>query len=216
VKWFGIVLSLFGWLIMEQHLPATVKTGNLDFVVMSVNGKVRQLAAGETVKVVWGDRLKVMFAQLENGQRDVELINVVGFRARADSIDDRDAEFRSDKDLSANWAQGPRRNIFRVNIKSKRLLHGRVFIEVEEPYLDYVVAQINGIKHQLRADQKVLLRSIDQIKLEQVVANLDPEDPSFRFRIIHHPQHSDQESTHEIRFFRYERLFAKIPLVVAD
>lgn len=216
MRWLGFLICLIGFTLKEQDLPGITKTGNLAFVVVAVNGQHQQVAAGETLRVVWGDRLKVLFAQLENGKRDVELINVVGYRARKDSADDRQVEFRSDRDLNPDWAHNQQNQIYRINISSKRHFHGRIYIQVEEPRLDHVMVKVNGTSVQVKSEQKLPLRTIDQFKVEKVVANLDAKDPSFRYLIETTAESTAQDTTHEIRFYRYERLFAKIPLVVAD
>lgn len=211
--WLWLCFSTL--MLSEQLLPSAAIAGKLKFVVMTVNGKHHQLAAGETLEVVWGDKVEILFAQLEDGQ-DVEIINVVGFRARKDSADDRGVEFRTDRDLNSSWAHDPIKGIYRVNFQANNKVLARVYLKVNPPQLKYVVAQINGKETRLQAGQKVSLRSQDQIELKKIIANLDPNDPSFRYRIMEQSPQAQQDATHEIQFYRYEKLFAKIPLVVTE
>jgi hypothetical protein len=204
-------MGLLGW--GRQNALAVIKQDKLESVVFQVNGKPRQIEDGGILKVVWGDAVEVEMAQLTDGRRQVEVINVVGFRGKPGSPDDRGYIIRTHADLNSDWAHDAGQQLYRVNIRSANQLYGRVYIQLHDPVLDYAVAWINGKSRKLKPGQAVTVRTTDQIQLDDIKANLDLQDPSFRYEIATTPGQSISHR-HEIRFFRHGRLFATIPIVV--
>ena len=192
---------------------------DLDGMIIDVNGAdPRMVARGETLVVVRGDSIRVRSAVLTDRQKKVRDVNVVGFpnRDRHKPVDDRGYTVRTDKDLLKKYSRDGEGKVYSIRALSGTREHGRVFISLVEPRLDYAVVRINGQQKVLHDTRPFLVKRSDRFEVEKVVTNLQNQKEEVTFQLVPVLESPDPAlqgiGIFEIKFSRRDLVFARIPV----
>ncbi len=208
-------LGVSGW--VRPAIPGTPKLAPnsaapaatpLDYVIVAVAGQPRQVAAGQEITVVRGDRITLQDAALAGQTRRPRELNLVGFQG-SNGSDDRAQEIDTAA-LPVRWSEGEQGRVFAVVATTKKELHGSVFIRLVDPVLRYAEISLNGQRRVLRGGETLTLQATDMIKVERAVTNMASHD-GVLFQIAADPA---TKQPYEIRFLRAGQTFARIPLQI--
>ena len=205
------------WVSPMQYSPREVyaeQAQHLDYLIVEVNGERRLLLAGTQVEVVRGDTLKVISAVLKDRRRQVQYVNIVGFKNPPDNGKDRGYLVNTDKQLIPYFSQRGAGRIYAIVVGSGDKIHGEVYYRLLDPQLRYAVLRVNDSKSLvLRDGEPVQVGIDDRLTISKVSVNF-----TFRkgltFDIY---RDANAAVPHEIRFARDDKIFARIPLqITAD
>lgn len=184
---------------------ATVRADQLDYVLVSVNGKSRMVRAGDELPVIRGDTVSVAEAVLV-GRKPIKDVNVLGLHGPKN--DDRGVSFKTDK-LMPRYSEGDKGEVYAIMANAKKQLAGVVYLRLIDPVLRYAEISVNGKKHVLRDGEALDAKAKDIVKVESVKTNLEGTSDVI-FQIVPTPEVGADR--YEIRFLRAGQPFARIPL----
>ncbi|SME88008.1 hypothetical protein [Pseudobacteriovorax antillogorgiicola] len=200
----------YRWFILAMLL-STQSQGKdlLDHITIQVNGDITKVEPGKALKVFEGDQVKIVAAKLASGKQP-EFVNLVGFRRPGgdNPFDDTGKLVLVGDELNRQWAIRRQYLRYRINVRTKSILHGRVFLDVHQPIVRSIRVQVNDKLLDIKPNQTLRIKESDQIKLDRVDANFDVQSPGFRYRF----KNSDRE--HDIVMTRYGRKVAVFPIKV--
>ena len=164
---------------------AVVTKSRLDSVKVLVNGNLQIVTRGADLVVLEGDRLRIEEALLTSKQQP-EIVNLVGFKKSeiGNPYDDRKKIIAIPEDLSSRWAIGSERNRYRVVVRSKSWMHGRIYLRVEQPQIHSFVASLNGQDQTIKAGEVIAASATDILHIKAVNSNFDTADKNFRYEIV--------------------------------
>ncbi len=186
----------------------------LDYVIVEVNGAPRLVKAGEELPVLRGDRLKIKEATLTDRGTQPKDVNLVGYQSPNPKGEDRGYEF-STTDLKPRHSEDQKGDVYALQVATKKVLHGTVYLRLMNPVLRYAEVSINGQNRVLRDGEALRVKAKDLVKVERVVTNLEKNDDVL-FQIA--PTSAKalagkaESGEYEILFQRGGTEFARIPL----
>ena len=208
--------SGWGWVRPENpsQLGSMIKPSHfedvLDYVLVEVNGASRVVKNGQELAIVRGDTLVIKEAVLRNQAISPKEVQVVGLmRSRQGRSEARGLTFQT-RDLASRLSEAGKGQVYAVFARSKKLLHGTVYIHIQEATLRYAEVLINDSRRILRDGETLKLSSKDMFKLNKVVTNLDRDD-GVVFQIA-----EGSRGERAIRFLRHGVAFATIPLIIEE
>jgi hypothetical protein len=214
VSLFGVTTG--GWVRPEVPQPIgrldqpPIAGEILDYLFVEVNGASRTVKSGQELTIVRGDSVLIKEAVLRNHSIPPKDVQVVGLmRAHHGRNDARGLTFRT-KDLASRLSEEGNGQVYAVIVRSKKVLHGTVYIRIREATLRYAEVLINDTKRILRDGETLKLSSKDMFKLNKVVTNLEHDD-GVVFQIA-----EGSHGERAIRFLRHGVAFATIPLIVEE
>lgn len=213
--WFllvGIVL-VGGTLKIEPLLAVSVP--RLSAVGVEVNGKTAQeVPRGQVLELIRGDRLRLLYATLQNSSRSPDLINFVGFwRANvARKGDDRELTIDTSR-LKKEWSLDKEGRDYRVEALTKGASHGDIKVRIVEPTLHSLELEINKEVRTVQAGQVLELRGSDQIQLRSLHTNHPRLDKEARVQFIELGAVEGIRKV-EIEVTHQDLTFAKVSLLV--
>jgi hypothetical protein len=186
-------------------------------VLAKVNGTKTAIRNGEHLTLVKGDVIEILSANLDGTQNRPGYINFVGLPGRDENnkLNDTNVEIRTDKDLLESWSISKGEEVYKISVKTRGTEHGSVFLRIVEPKLKYAVININGKDKILRSDETLNVGNKDMVKVSRVETNLPEIAQDVLFQIIPIAGGAKGSKKFEIRFLRNEKMFAKIPMLVA-
>lgn len=182
----------------------------LDYLLVQVNGAPRMVKSGQELTIVRGDSVLIKEAILRNQTIQPKEVQVVGLMRTHHGRNDARGQIFRTKDLASRLSEEGKGQVYAVIVRSKKLLHGTVYIKIREAALRYAEVLINDTKHILRDGETLKLSSKDMFKLNKVVTNLEDED-GVVFQIA-----EGSHGERAIRFLRHGVAFATIPLIVEE
>jgi hypothetical protein len=210
--------SASAWAWVRPAVPTQIGTRTapsrsddvLDYIVVDVNGVSRIVKNGQELAIVRGDALRIKEAVLRNQAISPKEVLVVGLmRSHQGRADVRGLLFHT-KDLASRLSEDGKGQVYAVGVRSKKILHGMVYVNIREATLRYAEVFINDTRRILRDGETLRLSAKDMFKLNKVVTNLDRDD-GVVFQIA--------EGSHggrAIRFLRHGVAFATIPLIIQE
>ena len=214
-------LFFLPWELVTEAQENGEKENSLKTLVVEVNGHPREVPRGKTLRVVWGDQIRIISAVLMDGGQVAEYVNLQGFRTPRSVTPHPENDVGdlvdTGKALMRGWSLGGAGIRYRFLAKTGTYLHGKAYLELMKPQLKYTVLRINGVRSVLHPDDSVTAKGSDTVKVEQVVTNLDGLDQGVTFRIVPLEDRAKKgKKPFEIRFFRRKYEFAKISLLLED
>lgn len=203
--------ALAGWVRPElptKTKPATSFSAQLQQVSVEINGVSHLVKSGETLRIVRGDRIKIIEGKLNDAGKKIEAINVIGFNSpKSRNGDDRKIEFSSFS-FQHDWSENKQGDTFVAIASSGNETHGAVFLKVIEPELNFAVLDVNGREVVLRSGEPFVGASTDQVRVKRVVTNVANNDNVF----VQMVPVKGRSGEYEMRFLREKHIFAKLPL----
>lgn len=214
--------KLILFLVFILVSPDGLAGEGLEKMILEINGEGVLIDSGQEVKAVWGDEIEVKGAMMKSAGASPKDVNFVGFPNRSSirPIDDRGYLVRSHKDLLEGWARNDEKNLYEIKAQTGKVHHGSVFVRLEAPKLLYVVMIVNGNETILREGEILTVNGADRFKVSKVVTNIDDLNKGVTFQITPLVSNSKllpagevgRSRLFEIRFFRFNREFAKVPI----
>lgn len=203
--------TLVGW--VRPELPTKTKPANsfgtqLQQVSIEVNGTTHHVKNGETLRVVRGDKIRVLDGKLNDKAKKIETINIIGVsNPKSRKNDDRKIEFSSFA-FQNEWSENKQGDTFVAIASSGDETHGAVFFKLIEPELNYAVLDVNGLEVVLRSGEPFVGSSTDQVRVKRVVTNVADNENVF----VQMVPIRGRSGEYEMRFLREKLIFAKLPL----
>ena len=203
--------ALVGWVRPElptKTKPATSFGTQLQQVSVEVNGTTHLVKNGETLRVVRGDKIRILEGTLNEVGKKIEAINVIGFNSpKSRKGDDRKIEFSSFA-FQNEWSENKQGDTFVAIASSGNVTHGAVFFKLIEPELNFAVLDVNGREVVLRSGEPFVGSATDQVRVKRVVTNVADNDNVF----VQMVPVKGRSGEYEMRFLREKLIFAKLPL----
>ncbi len=211
---FRLTMGLFLSFGFNPYGNAVVKP-RLSSIFVRVNDEEREVRRGETLTILQGDQLTLLFAKLENSPRGPEIINLVGFRRNDIKTrvgDDRDVLIDT-AELRKKWSVGGKGREYRIEAKTGSALHGSVMLSVVQPVLNSIVLSINGQAREIKPDERLEILASDQIQVQTIHTNDLRIDREARVQFQESPLNGPTKTTELQLWFRSVK-FASIPILV--
>ena len=111
-----------------------------------INGAPKIVHGGETVRVVKGDTFEIVDVISDRAGSDELKVNFKGFvgNPRNNTGEDRGYVIHTGKDLWERYAVGNSGNTYQVIVSHLTRTIGTLFIDLEDPTLNYVLLQVAG------------------------------------------------------------------------
>lgn len=197
--------------------PTSEAGRQLDYVIVEVNGQPRLVKSGAELPVLRGDHLKIKEATLNDRSTQPKDVNLVGYQSPSPKGEDRGYEFTT-TDLKTRHSEDQKGEVYALQVATKNVLHGTVYLKLMNPVLRYAEVSINGANKVLRDGESLSVKATDLVKVERVVTNLEKNDdvlfqiaPAFSKPSAGKPGVS---GAYEILFQRGGTDFARIPLKI--
>ncbi len=211
---FTVAMLLFISIFYEQAeavVSPDLKPAVLASVDLEVNGNLRKIGVGDSLQLVWGDRIKVLRATLGESTDTAEIVNLVGFRARSGSPDDRGVELLSHRDLNKEWSHDGSGALFRINARSQGRFFGRVYLSFKKPQLHSVVFSINGHPQRYQEQAEIRLSPSDRLKLEELDVNFSYQEGEVSYKL----EPTGEKGKFQLALYRHDLAFAALRLLVS-
>lgn len=203
--------SLLGW--VRPELPTDTKpvkdfSQQLQHLTIEVNGALQTVQNGETLRIVRGDRLKVVAGVLKNPAAKIEAVNVIGFNSsKSKKGDDRGIEFSS-FELQDRWSESKDATNWVIIATTGKETHGFVYLSMVEPVLNFAVLDVNGREVVLRDGEPFVGKPDDKVRVKRVATNVTGND-NVMVQMI---PVKGRTGEYEMRFLREKLVFARLPL----
>lgn len=217
-----IFIAMMSFLLCGVSLYANelVNTGKLNYLIIDVNGDKRVVENNKTINIVYGDILKIVSVRLKDSDELPGTVNFIGFNS-SESVNGND--FGIDifsKKIKKRWSVNEN-DLYKIEVSTKKEIHGEVFVRLLEPRLLYMNVLINGKEKIMREGEALIVEQSDKFKVSKVVSNVhDKEKVKYSlYEIKNSPlidKHSRKSKVYEFRFHIEEKTFATIPLIVEE
>ena len=145
------------------------------YLIIENNGVRHVMKNGDHLKVVRGDFLKVtdlVGDLLPEAQVKVNFLGFVGNK-QYNSGEDRGYTINTAGDLWTRYSEGSRGKNYRIKITSGASTIGSVYVDIEEPELDYIVVKHNnGDKQWYTVNDVIKLPLIESFEVVDVKTNV--------------------------------------------
>ncbi len=186
----------------------------LAYLIIEVNGERRLLRAGAQTDIVRGDTLKVVAALLRDRRRQAQYINFVGFKNPPDNGRDKGYVVKTDTQLLPYFSQRGEGKIYAFVVGSGVKVHGEAFLRLLDPQLRYAVLRVNDSKRLVLRDGEPVQVALDD---RLTISNVSVNFTSYQGLTFDIYRDANAAVSHEIRFARGDKIFARIPLqITAD
>ncbi|MBI3397902.1 MAG: hypothetical protein HY026_01465 [Deltaproteobacteria bacterium] len=118
------------------------KSPNFKYLIVEVNGLRQVLSHNEHLKIIKGDRLKLLdvIADRNTDGLKVNFLGFVGNKANNDG-EDRGYLINTAKDLWLKYSKNGKGLEYNIAISYKDKRLGQIFVDMEEPKLNYIVVK---------------------------------------------------------------------------
>ena len=203
--------ALVGWVRPElptKTKPATSFGTQLQQVSVEVNGTTHNIKNGETLRIVRGDKIRILDGKLNDPKKKIDAINIIGVsNPKSRNNDDRKIEFSSFT-FQSEWSENKQGETFVAIVSSGNETNGAVFLKLIEPELNYAVLDVNGREEVLRSGEAFVGSATDQVRVKRVVTNVADNENVF----VQMVPVKGRNGEYEMRFLREKLIFAKLPL----
>lgn len=203
--------TLVGWVrpdVPTKTKPSVTYADQLQLVTIEVNGAIQSVKNGESLKVVRGDKIKILSGILNNPTNKIDELNVIGFDSpKSRKGDDRNIEFKTTA-LQERWSENRDGLNFVVIATSGKSTHGYVFLSLIEPVLKFAVLDLNGREVVLRDGEPFVASGSDKVRVKRVATNVSDNDNVF-VQVI---PVKGRPGEYEMRFLREKMIFARLPM----
>jgi hypothetical protein len=145
------------------------------FFETKINGKEQLFMNNATAKVILGDRLELVDVTTNLGNSSDIVVNFKGYVGDkgSNSGEDRGYVIHTERDLWKRYSLDGTGKTFQIVVTHKEALLGKLFLEIEEPRLDYVIVQVNGgVKRCLYPGDSLGVSPQDTINVLDIKTNI--------------------------------------------
>ncbi len=175
---------------------------------VEVNGTTHHVKNGETLRVVRGDKIRILDGKLNDAAKKIGAINIIGVSSpKSRNNDDRKIEFSSFS-FQNEWSEKKQGDTFAAIASSGNEMNGAVFFKLIEPELNFAVLDVNGREVVLRSGEPFVGSAKDQVRVKRVVTNITDNENVF----VQMVPIKGRNGEYEMRFLREKLIFAKLPL----
>lgn len=154
---------------------ASAKPPKFKYLIVEVNGLRQVLSNGERIKVVRGDRMKLMDVIMEGVNASYLNVNFLGFvgNKMKNTGEDRGYSINTARDLWLKYSKDGKGFEYTVaiNYKDKRI--GETFVDIEEAKLNYLIVKHSQGGQRWYADRDIIsVTSKDTLEVVDVKTNV--------------------------------------------
>ena len=149
------------------------------YFVAEVNGQELLIAAGQTLNLIRGDKLRLVTTWTSSGQRGSFALNFKGFVSNEDQNtgDDRDITIQTDQGLMSKWSVHGLGKRFRVVAEKGKREFGEIYVSIAEPAIEYLIVQAGkDAKYAVSPGETLLLRNKSELRIIDAKANFKAEN----------------------------------------
>ena len=116
------------------------------FFETKINGKKHLFINNATANLIRGDRLELMDVTTNLANSSEIVVNFKGYvgNRKNNTGEDRGYVIHTDRDLWKRYSLNGMDRKYQVVVTQDDSVLGRLFVQIEEPKLDYVIVQVNG------------------------------------------------------------------------
>ena len=147
----------------------------IDYFVVETMGQRILLGNRDTLRLVKGDKLKILDTIPPSRHASGIKVNFKGFVGdrRNNTGEDRGYTIDTGRKLMRRYSLNKKGRVYEVIATQKKDVLGRFLVHLSPPKMDYMVLRVNShLHHFLRPEQKVALSRQDEICLEEISTNL--------------------------------------------
>jgi len=140
----GAINIVLGAAALQNHTVSALP--GVLFFKTKINGKEQLFMNNATANLVRGDRLELVDVAANLADSSEILVNFKGYvgNRQNNTGEDRGYVIHTDRDLWKRYSLESSREKYQVVVTHDETVLGRLFVEVEDPRLDYVIIQVNG------------------------------------------------------------------------
>jgi hypothetical protein len=145
------------------------------FFETRVNGKKQLYMNRAHVKIVRGDRIELVGVTTNLAKPSEIVVNFKGYvgSRNGNTGEDRGYVIHTGRDLWKRYSLAGKGKEYQVVVTRDNTLLGRLFVELAEPQLDYIILQVNhGVKHCLFPGDSLSIDPKDTINILDVKTNI--------------------------------------------
>jgi len=171
------------------------------YFVIQVNAEERLVASGQTIRLVEGDRLKLLDAWTPQGQKGLFALNFKGFvtNKRNNNGDDRNVLISTHEGLMPDWSLGGKGRRYKVVAERGDRDYGEFYVQLTEPSLDYLIVRTGQrAKYAVAPGETLFLDPDAVLELVDLKANFDT-GTGLQFQIRNGTQVVDLPAGRQVR-----------------
>lgn len=128
---------------VKNALPPSVQSSKFKYLIVEINGLRQVLSQEEHLKIIKGDKMKLLDVVVDGISANDLVVNFLGFvgNKMKNTGEDRGYLINTAKDLWLKYSKGGNGLEYTVAISYKDKKIGQVFIDMEEPKLNYIVVK---------------------------------------------------------------------------
>lgn len=145
------------------------------FFETRVNGEKRLFTNNASAKLVLGDRFELVDVITNLADPSEVVANFKGYvgNRTVNTGEDRGYVIHTGRDLWKRYSLNGKGKKYQIVVTHKQAVLGRLFVELAEPELDYVILQVNGgSKHCLYPGDSLAIDRNDTIKILDIKTNV--------------------------------------------
>jgi len=166
-------------IIVSGKKPALRKKSSrvsqIDAFVIETKGQKILVAAGETLHLTRGDKLRIVDV-LPSAPRSAGLIvNFKGFVGdwKNNTGEDRGYVIDTQTDLMKRYSLYKKNTSYEILATQGKKALGKLIVRLASPKMDYIILRVNSRKHlYLKSEDRATLSAMDEISLEEIKTNL--------------------------------------------
>jgi hypothetical protein len=190
----------------------------LSYLNVEVNGTAQQIALGQELLVVKGDKIKLQEPVASDRKTKITNVNLIGYQSSKSTRNAEDRGFVIDtaQDINARRSVDKTGELYKIDTFTGNKNFGAVYLRVLAPKLKYAEVNINGKVQVMRENELLKVKAADQVKVDKVFTNIENDLEKVEFQIAPLAKSTDLPGVkfYEIRLTRNRAVFARIPLQV--
>jgi len=148
---------------------------DLKYLILEVNGLRQVVSDGERLKVVKGDRIKLLDAVIEGLKGQDVMVNFLGFVGdrRRNTGEDRGYTINTATDLWTKYSKDRVGLVYPIVVSHMGKRIGEIFVELEEPRMEYLlIKHSNSVKRWYSNGETLTITPRDTIEIVDVKTNV--------------------------------------------
>lgn len=207
------LVSVVLFLSTSQYAAENQDNSRLKYLMMEINNQTNVFSSKDKINIVKGDIVKIKSAVLEDGSFP-DVVNLVGFPNgnKSNPAEDRGYIINTATDLLKGWSEDKLGTRYSIDISHNNKNINKFTLNLLDPILLYVIANINGKESVLRPGEVSFIKESDDFEVMKIVSNLSPSDKTIRFKMD--LELVGGKNIYSMNFIRHDRVFGKIELEI--
>ncbi|MBF0519082.1 MAG: succinylglutamate desuccinylase/aspartoacylase family protein [Nitrospirae bacterium] len=159
--------------------PLSVKDAKFKYLVVELNGLKHVLNNKEHLKLIRGDKLMLLDVVADGISPTALTVNFLGFVGDKvhNTGEDRGYTINTAKDLWKDYSLDKTGKSYSVEISIGKSLIGAVYVDIDEPKMDYIVLKQNsGVKRCYTSGDVITFNSKDTVEIVDAKTNVNKND----------------------------------------